>query len=645
MLLCLGLDEIKESEGLDRADMKLADNQIELLQAVQQANPNTVVIVSAGASLETPWLAHCRALVYGALGGQAGAGAMVDVLTGKVNPCGKLAETWPLAYADVPSAADFATRRKTVEYREGLYIGYRYFTTAEKAVRFPFGYGMSYTTFAYSDMVADEQGVSLTVTNTGSVAGTEIVQLYVAKKNSELFRPAKELKGFARVTLAPGEKQRITIMLDDKAFRFWNVKANRWEIEGGEYELLVGASVEDIRLCEKISVHGTATVHPYEDRDLDCYYKGDVLHVSDADFEKLLGHPIPKGKTKIDRNLTLHDTYLSAMATYIDSIKNGVTTVFDHHASFGAIKGSLFEIERAAKETGIRSCLCYEVSDRDGKDKARESVMENAEFIRHALKDDSGMIAGMMGMHASFTISDETMALCNELKPEGVGYHIHVAEGIYDLHQCLKEHGKRIVDRLHDWNILGPKTLLGHCIYVNEHEMDLIKDTDTMVVHNPESNMGNACGCPPTMRMVQKGILTGLGTDGYTHDMMESWKVANVLHKHSLCDPNAAWGEIPQMLFEGNAKIANRYFKKQLGVLKEGAAADVIVIDYDPLTPMNESNINGHLMFGVNGSMVQTTVCNGKVLMKDREVLVCDEAKVMADCRQAAKELADDING
>ena len=271
--------------------------------------------------------------------------------------------------------------------------------------------------------------------------------------------------------------------------------------------------------------------------------------------------------------------------------------------------------------------------------------MENVNFIKHALADDSDMIAGMMGMHASFTISDETMALCNELKPEGVGYHIHVAEGIYDLHQCLKEHGKRIVDRLHDWNILGPKTLLGHCIYVNEHEMDLIKDTDTMVVHNPESNMGNACGCPPTMRMVQKGILTGLGTDGYTHDMMESWKVANVLHKHSLCDPNAAWGEVPQMLFEGNAKIANRYFKKQLGVLKEGAAADVIVIDYNPLTPMNESNINGHLMFGVNGSMVQTTVCNGKVLMKDREVLVCDEAKVMADCRQAAKELADDING
>ena len=305
VVLCMGLDEIAESEGLDRSNLRLAQNQVDLLQAVAAVNPKIVVVLYSGSVVETPWLDNCQALLYAALGGQAGAGAVADALTGKVNPCGKLAETWPLAYADVPSAADFATRRKTVEYREGLYIGYRYFTTAEKAVRFPFGYGMSYTTFAYSDMAADEQGVSLTVTNTGSVAGTEIVQLYVAKKNSELFRPAKELKGFARVTLAPGEKQRITIMLDDKAFRFWNVKANRWEIEGGEYELLVGASVEDIRLCEKISVHGTATVHPYENRDLDCYYKGDVLHVSDADFEKLLGHPIPNGKTKIDRNLTL----------------------------------------------------------------------------------------------------------------------------------------------------------------------------------------------------------------------------------------------------------------------------------------------------------------------------------------------------
>lgn len=347
----------------------------------------------------------------------------------------------------------------------------------------------------------------------------------------------------------------------------------------------------------------------------------------------------------IDRHLTLEQTRLSAMATYVDCIKNGVTTIFDHHASFGEITGSLFKIEEAAKETGVRSCLCYEISDRDGMDKARAAIQENVDFIRHAQADDSDMVAGMMGMHASFTISDETMERCAKEKPDGVGYHIHVAEGIEDLHACLKDHGKRIIDRLMDCDVLGEKTLAAHCIYVNKHEMDLLRDTGTMVVHNPESNMGNACGCPPTMAIFHNGVLTGLGTDGYTHDMTESFKVANVLHKHHLCDANAAWGEVPEMLFVGNAKIANRYFKKPLGILKEGAAADVIVTDYDPLTPMNETNINGHILFGMTGRSVVTTVANGKVLMKDRILTTVDEAKVMADCRQAAMELAKSING
>lgn len=346
----------------------------------------------------------------------------------------------------------------------------------------------------------------------------------------------------------------------------------------------------------------------------------------------------------LDRNLTLEDVYLSAMATYIDCIKNGVTTIFDHHASFGAIGGSLFEIARAAKEAGVRSCLCYEISDRDGMDKARAAVMENAEFIRYALKDGGGMIAGMMGVHAQFTVSDETFELAAANKPDEVGYHIHVAEGIEDLHHCLKHYGKRIVDRLMDRGVLGEKTLLGHCIYINSHEMDLIKATGTMVVHNPESNMGNACGCPPTMELVRRGVLTGLGTDGYTHDMMESYKVANVLHKHHLCDPTAAWAEVPQMLFENNAKIAGRYFKPELGVLKEGAAGDVIVVDYDPPTPMYEGNVNGHLLFGVTGRDVVTTVANGEVLMKDRKLTMIDEEKIMADCRQAAAGLAARIN-
>ena len=347
----------------------------------------------------------------------------------------------------------------------------------------------------------------------------------------------------------------------------------------------------------------------------------------------------------IDRHLTLEQTKYSAVETLISCIRNGVTTVFDHHASFGQIGGSLFTIADVAKELGVRACLCYEISDRDGMDKARESVMENAEFIRYALKDDTDMIAGMMGMHAQFTISDATMELAAANKPDEVGYHILVAEGIEDLHDCLKKYGKRIVDRLMDFNILGEKTLLGHCIYINPHEMDLIKDTNTMVVHNPESNMGNACGCPPTMELVHRGILTGLGTDGYTHDMLESYKVANVLHKHHLCDANAAWGEVPKMLFENNAAIANRYFKTPLGVLKEGAAGDVIVVDYNPPTQLDASNINGHILFGMTGRDVVTTVANGRVLMKDREIKVIDVEEAMAKCREESAKLWHSING
>ena len=347
----------------------------------------------------------------------------------------------------------------------------------------------------------------------------------------------------------------------------------------------------------------------------------------------------------IDRHLTLEQTKYSAVETLISCIRNGVTTVFDHHASFGQIGGSLFTIADVAKELGVRACLCYEISDRDGMDKARESVMENAEFIRYALKDDTDMIAGMMGMHAQFTISDATMELAAANKPDEVGYHIHVAEGIEDLHDCLKKYGKRIVDRLMDFNILGEKTLLGHCIYINPHEMDLIKDTNTMVVHNPESNMGNACGCPPTMELVHRGILTGLGTDGYTHDMIESYKVATVLHKHHLCDANAAWGEVPKMLFENNAAIANRYFKTPLGVLKEGAAGDVIVVDYNPPTQLDASNINGHILFGMTGRDVVTTVANGRVLMKDREIKVIDVEEAMAKCREESAKLWHSING
>ncbi len=305
VLLCLGLDEIKESEGLDRVDMKLADNQIELLQAVEQANPNTVVVLNAGASLETPWLAHCRALVYGALGGQAGAGAMVDVLTGKVNPGGKLAETWANAYAETPAKDNFAGTGRTVQYREGLYVGYRYYQTAGVPVAFPFGYGLSYTSFAYSDLKVTADSVTLTVTNTGAHDGAEIVQVYIAKPGAEIFRPAQELKAFARVPLAAGESRTVTLPLDDKAFRYWNTRTDGWEIEGGRYEVRVGASSADIRLTADVDICGTNATDPYAGKALPHYKSGSVQNVPDAEWEALLGHPIPQDKVKIDRNMTL----------------------------------------------------------------------------------------------------------------------------------------------------------------------------------------------------------------------------------------------------------------------------------------------------------------------------------------------------
>lgn len=347
----------------------------------------------------------------------------------------------------------------------------------------------------------------------------------------------------------------------------------------------------------------------------------------------------------IDRNLSLEQIRQSARATYIESVKNGVTTVFDHHASYGAITGSLYAIEDAAGEMGVRTCLCYEVSDRDGKEKSRQAIRENEDFIKHAQNDTSDMIAGMMGLHASFTLSDETLERCAAGNPGDAGCHIHIAEGIDDLHHSLKHYGKRIVDRLMDFGILGAKTIAAHCIYINGHEMDLLRDTGTMVVHNPESNMGNACGCPPTLEIIHRGILTGLGTDGYTHDMIESYKAANVLHKHSLCDPNAGWAEIPQMLFDGNSKIAGRFFKKELGVLKEGAAADVIILDYLPHTPFDDSNCNGHILFGMTGKNVVTTICNGKVLMKDRALCGIDEEKAMFEIRNESAKLWNQLNG
>ena len=305
VLLFLGLDEVKETEGLDRSDMKLAQNQIDLLLAVHRANPRLVVVLSCGSAVETGWASHCQALVWAGLSGQAGAGAMLDVLTGKVNPAGRLAETWPLHCGDNPSCKNFGRDGRTVEYREGLYVGYRYYQTAGVPVAYPFGYGLSYTAFEYSGLHATPEGVTLTVKNTGSLPGDEVVQVYVSKPDAKIFRPMQELKGFARVRLEAGESRTVAIPLDDKAFRYWNDPAGRWAVEGGSYTVRVGASSEDIRLEGTVTVAPSGDADPYAGLALPHYQSGQAQDVPDAEFEVLLGHAVPHPKVAIDRNMTL----------------------------------------------------------------------------------------------------------------------------------------------------------------------------------------------------------------------------------------------------------------------------------------------------------------------------------------------------
>ena len=348
---------------------------------------------------------------------------------------------------------------------------------------------------------------------------------------------------------------------------------------------------------------------------------------------------------KLDRNLTLEDTRRSAYTTYIDSIKTGCTTVFDHHASYCEIEGSLFAIEEVAKELGIRTCLCYEVSDRDGKEKCDAAIKENADFIRHAAKENDPLVKAMFGMHALFTISDTTMEKCVEANNGMTGFHIHVSEGMNDVYDTLRNYGTRPVNRLLNMGILGEKTLLGHCIHVAPSEMDIIKETGTMLVNNPQSNMGNAVGCSPVLEFFKKGLLVGLGTDAYTFDMTESLKNVITIQRHNACLPNVGWGEATTMLFENNAKIAARYFDDPLGVLKPGAAADVIVMDYKPFTPFGAENIDGHIIFGMAGRQCETTMCAGKLLMKDRELVGIDEEAINAKTLEVSRDLWKRVNG
>jgi putative selenium metabolism protein SsnA len=324
----------------------------------------------------------------------------------------------------------------------------------------------------------------------------------------------------------------------------------------------------------------------------------------------------------------------------IDEVRSGVTSVIDHHASPFAVEGSLFKIAEAAETFGLRSNLCYESSDRDGEKIAAEGIRENADFARYCGKRDDDMIRALFGMHAQMTIGDKTLERCVEAAADaGTGFHIHAAEGLEDLVDGVSRYGLRVIERLHKFSVLSEKTIAVHCVHVSAREMDLLRESGTAVVHNPQSNMGNAVGTAPVLEMMKKGILVGLGTDGYTADMTESLKTAAVLHKHAAGVPSAAWAEPHAMLFENNRKIMERFIKGRLGALKADHYADIIIVDYREPTPLNAGTINGHLLFGVSGRHVDTTIINGRIVMKDRELAGIDEEGLLAKSREHARKL------
>jgi putative selenium metabolism protein SsnA len=339
---------------------------------------------------------------------------------------------------------------------------------------------------------------------------------------------------------------------------------------------------------------------------------------------------------KVDMALDEEDILLSAQMPLIDCIRNGTTTVIDHHASPAMRDGSLDLIEKAVRQAGIRASLCYEVSDRNV---AGGGVAENRRFIKKVGKGD-GQIAAMMGMHASFTLSDATINECVGIAQDaGVGCHIHVAEDAADREDSLAKYKMPTVNRLQKLGVAGEKSIFVHCVHIDDSEMDILAATGTIVVHNPESNMNNAVGVTPLLKLLQKGVLVGLGTDGMGSDMLAQMRCAYLLHRLANHDPRVAFMEAPQLLLQNNAAIAERQFGLRLGEIAEGLPADLAIIDYKPPTPLSEANFLGHLIFGLVDATVDTTVCKGNILMKGKQILSMDEERLAARSRELAPKM------
>jgi putative selenium metabolism protein SsnA len=339
---------------------------------------------------------------------------------------------------------------------------------------------------------------------------------------------------------------------------------------------------------------------------------------------------------RLDKALTVEDVRYSALVCLIDAIKHGTTTLIDHHASPNAIDGSLDVVAEAVTQAGLRACLCYEVTDRDGEEKAKAGIAENLRFINSQLPTPNSQLAATFGLHASLTLSDATLQACRTAWDGG--FHIHAAEDLSDQYDSLQKSGLRVIDRLHKFGILGERSIVAHAVHIDHREAALLAETGTWVTHQPRSNMNNAVGAADVEGLLRLGVKVGLGNDGFSNAMWDEWEAAYLSHKAAHRDPRRMNGAtVTEMAVTNNAALANVFFPKApLGVLAPGAFADIILVDYHPTTPLNAGNLPWHILFGFENSMVTTTICAGKVLMKDRKLLFLDEAEITARSRELA---------
>jgi putative selenium metabolism protein SsnA len=340
----------------------------------------------------------------------------------------------------------------------------------------------------------------------------------------------------------------------------------------------------------------------------------------------------------LDKALTEDDVRYSALVCLVDAIKHGTTTLVDHHASPNAIAGSLDAIANAVEQAGLRAVLCYEVTDRDGQEKAQAGIEENLRFLERTRDGHvaGGLIQGTFGLHASLTLSDQTLEACRQAIPDDIGFHIHVAEHEADQYDSLLKSNTRVVDRLEEYGILGERTIIAHAIHVDAKEIDLLAERGCWVSHQPRSNMNNGVGVAEVESLLRSGVNVCLGNDGFSNAMWEEWKTAYLLHKVWHRDPRRLPGDlVMELAVYNNARLANVFFPDApIGEIREGAKADLILVDYHPTTPLTAGNLPWHILFGFNSSMVTTTIVAGKLLMHDRELLTLDESEITEQSRK-----------